>query len=404
MLDFIKRHKFLTAAIAIVLILIIFGSQGGKDSGEEGKEDGKKVPPVENVDKQPGSFSWQRANNPVLKPEDISVSSGGKAFSMADPFVMYDQGQFRMWYGYGALDTPGDEHSLRLRVGYAESADGKNWKASGPALTTTGTGWDRTNVETPSVVRDDNLPDGHPRKYRLYYAGIDEEINKDFGKLLEAGMGYGIGLAFSPDGRTFTKLPSAESPYGQDGLVLKPNEAKVDKDVSDFIHVADPHVVKKDGKYHMWYTSSQHAANADKVTLAIGYATSSDGIRWTKQGTVIKPTLGWEQKRADVNVGRPYVLYNNGRFEMFYDAVTEDKSNGLDNTADGIGFAWSADGKNWTKSNQPVFKTNNGKGEKRGIIVGSAAVLKDSTYYLFYPGMDPNPDHIVINLATSPKK
>lgn len=427
MLDFIKRHKI--AVVILVVLLVILAASSGDEDRQPAPTGGTETPrstpgtratataspttkpdqragatptpaPVQTPSQASTTFSWQRhGDNPVLAPERVRALSGGQAFSMADPALLWDEGKFKMWFGYGALDRPGDSESLRLRVGYAESRNGKSWEAMGPVLEV-GTGWDKTNVETPSVLKDDSVPDGHPRKYRMYYAGLDHAVEGDFAKLLEAGMGYGIGLAFSADGKRFTKLPASESPYRQEGLVLKPDELKTDRDVWDFANVADPQVIKKDGQWHLWYTSIQHKANAENTTGAIAYATSSDGIHWTKHGPVLQAALDWEKMRKDPGMGRPYVLWNNNRFEMFYDATREDTSNPLDNTSAGVGFAWSTDGRTWHKNAQPTLTTNNGKGEKRGIMIGVAALVKDGTYHLFYPGADPDHNHFVINLAT----
>lgn len=301
-----------------------------------------------------------------------------------------------MWFGYGGRDPDG---AIRVRTGYAESDDGVTWRIAVPALEP-GRDWDKTNAETPSVVKDESLPAGHPRRYRLYYSGLDHNLEKlGIEALLRRGMMYGIGVAFSADGKRFTRLPASESPHGAEGLVLKPNPPVVDRDAWDFINVADPHVLKKDGRYHMWYTSMVREAKANRVYYAIGYATSDDGIRWTKHGPVLKPDLPWEVQRKEPSVGRPYVLWTGARFEMFYDAMVDD-DNPDKNTAIGVGFASSTDGRVWRKEAQPVFVTNNGRGERRGLYVGSAVLLRDGTYYLYYPGADPDWQRYNINLAT----
>ncbi|MGH7771202.1 MAG: hypothetical protein ACREQA_03095, partial [Candidatus Binatia bacterium] len=196
-------------------------------------------------------------------------------------------------------------------------------------------------------------------------------------------------------------LPGKESPHGVEGLVLKPNPPVLDRDVQDFIHIADPHVLRKDGRYHMWYTSFSREAKSTRTHLAIAYATSDDGIRWTKHGIVLKPELPWEVARGEPNVGRPYVIWTNRRFEMFYDAVKDD-DNPDKNTAMGVGFAWSNDGKVWRKEPQPVFVTNYSRGERRGLHIGGGVLLKNGMYHLYYVGADPDWQRYSINLATSP--
>lgn len=342
-------------------------------------------------------WTWTRsATNPVIVPE--SLRKPGTLYPvMGDPTLLHDNGLFKMWFGYGGYDRVGDEHSIRVRTAYAESTDGLGWTVTAPVLDV-GTTWDRTNAETPSVIKDDRLPEGHPRKYRMYYAGLDHAREKlPLQQVLKLGMLYGIGLAFSPDGKRFQRIAAGESPYRIEGLVLRP-DPPADRDMSDLLAVTDPSVLVKDGRYHMWYTSMARVAREDRTYFGIAYATSEDGIRWTKHGLVMRPDLPWETARKEPSVGRPYVIWTGTRFEMFYDAMKED-DNPQKNTAAGIGFAWSADGRVWTKDPAPVFQSNHGANERKGIIVGSGVLLRGGAYYLYYPAADPDWNRWVFNLA-----
>lgn len=352
---------------------------------------------------KPTAKGWQRdERNPVLTPDQVSPRPGAFYPMVGDPAVLFDEGKFKMWFSYGGLDAVSDEGSFRVRVGYAESQDGCSFKVvSAPALEVgEGEAWDLTNSESASVLKDAELPEGHPRKYRMYYAGLDAARERlGFDELLKLGMSSGIGLAFSADGKKFARLPAAESPYKEEGLVLKPNPPVLDKDVSDFIHVSDPEVVRVQGVYHLWYTSFVREAKGAKTYFAIGYAASTDGITWTKHGLVLKPEALWELRRSEPHLGRPAVVWTGERFEMFYDVRTDD-DNPLATTASGIGFAWSENGRDWDRAPQPVFRTDNGPGEKQGILTGAAALIRDNNYYLFYAGADSSWDRFVLNLAT----
>ncbi|MEW6732037.1 MAG: hypothetical protein AB1489_11985 [Acidobacteriota bacterium] len=352
---------------------------------------------------------WVRSNtNPVIVPESLPVASTALYPFVSDASVMFDEGKFKMWHNYGGADNIKDESSGRARVAYQESDDGINWRlVSAPSLDvgeSVGTAWDRTNSEIPSVIKDESLPDGHPRRYRMYYAGLDRELeNLPFEELVKIGMLYGIGLAFSPDGKQFTRLPAEESPFSLAGLVFVPNPPTLDRDTFDFLSVADPHVIKKDGRYFMWYTSGVREANSGRGLFVIAFAISDDGIHWIKQGPVILPDRSFELRSKIVSIGRPYVIFKDGRFEMFYDAIIDD-NNPLQNTAIGIAFAVSLDGKNWTKAPKPIFISNNGQAERSGIIVGCAVLFKDGVYNLYYPAADPDFNRWNINLATAKAK
>lgn len=362
-----------------------------------------QVPPAST---RPAAWAWQRAAaNPILKPTQIPARAGALYPVVGDPSLMFDEGRFKMWFGYGGLDDVKDERSVRVRTAYAESTDGLSWSTIVAPSLDVGAGWDLTNAETPSVLKDPALPAGHPRKYRMYYSGLDRAIEQaSFEQLIRAGMGYGIGLGFSPDGRRFMRLPAGESPHGVAGLVLKPNPPVIDGDAWDFIHVADPHVLLRNGTYHMWYTSFAREHRTNRTYLTVGYATSPDGIRWTKHGHVIKPDQAWESARSEPHVGRPYVLWTGARFEMFYDAVDAGSTVRAGELSAGVGYAWSTDGKNWSKESTPIFVTNRGRGERAGMMIGTAVLLIDGRYRMVYGGYDPDEHHTVFNLATAPAR
>ncbi|GEM_PF-3087554 len=74
-------------------------------------------------------------------------------------------------------------------------------------------------------------------------------------------------------------------------------------------HVNDPSIVKVNGIYYMYYTDAP-ATELDHINLA----TSNDGINWQKRGVVSDNSDSW-----DKYLGRPMVIYDNGIFKMWYD-------------------------------------------------------------------------------------
>ncbi len=101
----------------------------------------------------------------------------------------------------------------------------------------------------------------------------------------------------------------------------------------DFVEA--PAVIFDGGMYKMWYEGGDSAG--------IGYATSSDGINWTKEALpVLTPGEAWEGG----TVGNPTVIADPfgsaaQRYKMWYD--------GNSATDSGIGYATSPDGIQWTK-------------------------------------------------------
>ena len=76
-------------------------------------------------------------------------------YAFARPYVRYDNGRYRMWYAY---------RGQRYRIGYAESADGLAWSRLDDArgLEASGSGWDSEMVEYPWLFEHNG------RDYMLY--------------------------------------------------------------------------------------------------------------------------------------------------------------------------------------------------------------------------------------------
>ena len=108
-------------------------------------------------------------------------------------------------------------------------------------------------------------------RYEMWYAG-------SYGPDVSGWFPYSIGLAYSPDGITWTKY--AGNP------VLSPTVGSWDASA-----LQPGWVAREGGQYKMWY-----AGVANNI-IKIGYATSSDGINWTKNPNPILSagTAAWEQ-------------------------------------------------------------------------------------------------------------
>jgi predicted GH43/DUF377 family glycosyl hydrolase len=151
-----------------------------------------------------------------------------------------------------------------------------------------------------------------------------------------------------------------------------------------------PTVIATANGYAMWYTGQTDERSA------IGYATSPDGINWTRVTTtpVLVADRPWEKQA----VMSPDVLYDiaSGQYRMWY-------SGGDQYEPDAIGYATSSDGIHWVKDlANPVF-TGSGAGKWDGLKVAAADVVPDAGgYVMFYIGYaDAAAQHAQIGFARS---
>lgn len=139
-----------------------------------------------------------------------------------------------------------------------------------------------------------------------------------------------IHLAQSDDGKVWKQL----------GVVLEDPSAN---------HVNDPSVVRVGKQWFMYYT----VAKVDIID-EIALATSADGLRWEKKGTVLSADKA--PAFDSLLVGRPSVIRENKKFKMWYDgrenvSLSAPAANvsKVANSQARVGYAESEDGINWTR-------------------------------------------------------
>lgn len=212
----------------------------------------------------PDGVSWSRRAQPVLEPSPGAWDSS----DVAVPCVIKEDGIYKMWY-YGG-------EGISNYIGYATSADGIVWtKHPEPLLRPSPGAWDGGQLAAPWVVHDAS-------GYKLYYMATSGGPSWD----------WQIGLATGDDGINWTKH--------QANPVLSPRPNSWDSG-----EVGGPHVLNRGGLYEMWY---------DGAYRAIGYATSEDGIAWTRQGS--GPAL--QPDTEPCQVIRPMVVPVGDNLYMWY--------------------------------------------------------------------------------------
>ena len=179
---------------------------------------------------------------------------------------------------------------------------------------------DSEGVEDPSVIRVGST-------YVMYFTGYAED-----------GAPPAVYRVESNDGRTWTRPPVAgNDPNPAPVLTAGAPGAWDAGGVFGADVLYDP--ADATAPYRMYYSG----LSAD--VRAIGYATSSDGIAWTKRADpALRPGLpGARDAHA---VAHPSVIKDGGLFKMWYE--------GDDSTVKAIGYATSVDGVAWKRAGLPA--------------------------------------------------
>lgn len=154
-----------------------------------------------------------------------------------------------------------------------------------------------------------------------------------------------------------------------------------------------PRVVLMEGPttYKMWYEAVPAANQA-----SVGYATSSDGITWTKLGVVLSPSAPWEGG-SNGEVSPNSILFEGGIYKMWYHSADSDGPSGNRR----IGYATSPNGLNWTKLPDPVLDIGDPGAFDDNIVAEPRVFHIGNQYIMLYWG-EKTPEEISIGRATSP--
>lgn len=124
----------------------------------------------------------------------------------------------------------------------------------------------------------------------------------------------------------------------------------------------------------MWYDASKSGVGAS----GIGYATSPDGVHWTKSASNPVLTPGGPGGAGEQALYGPSVVLVNGVFHMWYQAYGSPST---------INYATSTDGEHWTKStHNPVLTPGSaGAWDSYGLYAPSVLLLAGQ-YHMWYQG------------------
>ncbi len=208
---------------------------------------------------------------------------------------------YRMWY----WDVGGTIYDVSA-IGYAESPDGVNWHNNQPCINGTvpivsggDPWWNRGSYGPCDILYNPGASnEGMDWVFTMYYDGT-------------TGGSEAIGLGFSSDGITWTGYDAGTD--GKADPVLTGTGVSGDWDEN---YVSRATIIKNaDDDYEMWYSGGVGA-----MDHGIGYATSSDGINWTKDPNPIFHKDGgpiWRNSRTYC----PSVIKGGSSYKMWYTGV-----------------------------------------------------------------------------------
>lgn len=307
---------------------------------------------------------------------------GWQAQNVSYPFVIYDNSaaNYKMYYA-GSSSTQVNESIWDQWVtGVVTSTNFLNWKypdnyeqvlfarkfMEGDVVNPDEQSkiFDAVFAIDACVIKDGSV-------YKCWYTGWNGQI-EHMGGGLSKKINFRIGYATSTDGLNWTKFKGSSGA----GSVLHPGK----KGKPDSYGVEDPYVIKESGIYRMWYTGY------DGTTRRMLYATSTDGINWTKKGlVVISDSRGEPEKLGTEN---PVVILRGGQYELWYQSQSASLSNrSIERAISGDGISWKKTGEvmlhpavpdhNWPWTS--ISKERNGK-----MVLGNIIVQPDNSCQVFY--------------------
>lgn len=133
------------------------------------------------------------------------------------------------------------------------------------------------------------------------------------------------------------------------------------------------YILKEDSTYHMWYTGFVN----DHSDMHLGYASSKDGINWTRYPANPIYDKDWVEDMSIIKVDSTYYMFAEGRGDIAHLLISKDR------------IHWSEQG------NLNIIQTN-GKPISKGPYGTPSIWRENGIWYLFYERGD-----LGIWLATS---
>ncbi|MBN1597205.1 MAG: T9SS type A sorting domain-containing protein [Bacteroidales bacterium] len=270
-----------------------------------------------------GQINWTKyPDNPVITKGPATWD----IIAIGQPTVLFENDTIKMWYvGVG--------NDYKARICYATSFDGIEWtKHSEPVIDVGNEGdWDSGWLDTPEIVKDNE-------GYCLYFYGDTAQQSPE--------ISSAIGVAYSTDGIKWEKEET--NPIFTMGSEGEWDASWVESPAAYYDNGTD--------EYIMWY----NGVNTDTWKVLIGLAISSNGISWDRYPDNPLLNNGIPGSYDDMWLGTPAVIFEDGKFQMWYSATSSTNYNVVTSSFDiiEICYASSANGIDWEKhEDNPLFST-----------------------------------------------
>ncbi len=265
------------------------------------------------------AFRWQSHREPVL----ARSARWDRVDALNPSVVQAPNGRLLNFYSGFDGNT--------WHTGLATSRDGVSWTQEGKVLSPSPGTWEGTYIAANGSAKLTNGVFSY-----WYQAGPTGQTR--------------IGLARSPDGRTWRKEPNPVLDLGPRGAW-------------DEVSIGDPDVIEVSGIYYLYYLGQDRARRQ-----RLGVARSTDGTTWTKLRANPILELGEVGRFDERGLGEPAVWRQNGYWMLY---TGRDKGE-----VRRMGLAYSRDGVTWRKLNGPVIE---GEQSWNAKVVCDPSVLWDGS-------------------------
>mgnify|MGYP006140326369 CR=1 FL=1 len=285
------------------------------------------------------NIQWEKRGL-IIKP-DVQLSWAQSHCMVPTPYLL-ESGLVKVYFS-------GRDAQNRSNIGFAIvdlNADGKIIEYSSDAVLKPGElGCFDDNGVSPSCVREvDN-------KLHLYYIGWNP------GSTVRVHL-FG-GLAISEDkGKTFERWSKAPI---------------IERCPTDPYLNTAPWVVKTDNEFRMYYVSGCGWEHKDLPKYNIKIATSNDGKVWHRNGHVCIDFAD----NSETALARPYVVYENGVWKMWFSYKRKTYR---------LGYAESEDGIDWERRDEFAGLDVSESGWDSEMIEYASIVNYKGQHFMFYNG------------------